>query len=72
MTYRIPKLLVLVVSLSAFTRASVYSNCCNNCDVSADKKAQYDALLQLSDAKKAQAEARDVVGDPSTSLRVTT
>lgn len=35
---------------------SVYSNCCNSCEVSPDKRAQYDALLQLSDAKKAQTE----------------
>ena len=34
----------------------VYSNCCNNCDVSSTNRAAYDAMLQLSDAQKTATE----------------
>lgn len=50
------KVLLLVVSLSAFTRAAVYAECCS-CEVSADRKAAADALVQMSDAQKAQAQS---------------
>ena len=54
--HRILKALVLVVSLSVFARAAAYAECCGGCGVPADKKAQYDALVQMSDARKQHAE----------------